>query len=84
ARVLYQSLLIGKEMILRGERDARRIQSQLEAYIKKEPLARIDYVSISNSQTLQEVQKIEGKTLIALAVWIGKTRLIDNIIVRQP
>lgn len=83
ARVLYQSLLIGREMILGGERDARRIQSQLEAYIKKEPLARIEYVSIRNPQTLQEVQKIEGKTLIALAVWIGKTRLIDNIIVRQ-
>ncbi|MGH7273165.1 MAG: pantoate--beta-alanine ligase, partial [Nitrospiria bacterium] len=83
ARVLYQSLPIGREMILRGERDARRIQSQLEAYIRKEPLARVDYVSISNPQTLQEVQKIEGKTLIALAVWIGKTRLIDNIIVRQ-
>jgi len=83
ARVLNQSLLIGREMILGGERDARRIQSQLEAYIKKEPLARIEYVSISNPQTLQEVQKIEGKTLIALVVWIGKTRLIDNIIVRQ-
>ena len=84
ARVLYQSLLIGKEMTLGGKREALLIRSQLEAYIRKEPLARIEYVSICDPQSLQEVQKIEGKTLIALAVWIGKTRLIDNIILRQP
>ena len=47
------------------------------------PYARIEYVSICDPQTLQEVQKIEGKTLIALAVWIGKTHLIDNLTVRQ-
>jgi pantoate--beta-alanine ligase len=82
ARVLYQALIIGKEMILNGEGNPLKIRAQMEAVIKKEPLARIEYVSLCHPKTLQEVQKVEGKTLIALAVWIGKTRLIDNILAK--
>jgi pantoate--beta-alanine ligase len=82
ARVLYQALRMGKEMILKGERDPLKIRSQMEGLIKKEGIARIEYLSICHPKTLQEIHKIEGKTLIALAVWIGKTRLIDNILIR--
>jgi len=82
ARVLYQALRVGKEMILKGERDPLKIRAQMEGLIKKEGMARIEYLSICHPKTLQEIHKIEGKTLLALAVWIGKTRLIDNILIR--
>ncbi len=81
ARVLYKSLLIGKKMISEGERDPSEIKFRMEELIKKEGIARVEYISICHPKTLQEVQKVEGKTLIVLAVWIGKTRLIDNILV---
>jgi pantoate--beta-alanine ligase len=82
ARLLYQALIVGRGMILGGEKDPLKIRSRLEPLIKKEGMARIEYISICHPETLQEVQKVEGKTLIALAVWIGKTRLIDNILVK--
>jgi pantoate--beta-alanine ligase len=80
ARVLYQALTLGKETILGGERDPLKIRGRLEALIQKEGRARIEYLSICHPETLQEVEEVEGKALIALAVWIGKTRLIDNIL----
>lgn len=80
ARILYQSLQAGREMILGGEKDPARIRSRLLAAIQKES-SRIDYVSICHPETLQEVEKIVGKVLIALAAWFGQTRLIDNILV---
>ncbi len=82
ARVLYQALIIGREMILGGERDPLKIRTRMEALIKKDGIARIEYLSICHPKTFQEVQKVEGKTHVALAVWIGKTRLIDNILVK--
>jgi len=81
ARVLYQALILGREMILSGERYALKIRNRMEILIKKDGMTRIEYISICHPKTLQEVQKVEGKILLALAVWIGKTRLIDNILV---
>ena len=52
----------------------------MERIVKKERLAKIDYISIVDGETLEDQESIEGKILLALAVWIGKTRLIDNII----
>jgi pantoate--beta-alanine ligase len=50
--------------------------------IAKEPLARIDYVAVCDPQTLREVEQITEAVLVALAVYIGKTRLIDNAVLR--
>ena len=80
ATILYKSLMLASEMYDSGERDARKIRSAMTDLIDKEPLARIDYISISDLQTLDELDRIEGKALVSLAVKLGKPRLIDNII----
>lgn len=77
--VLFLSLMIAKQMIEDGERHAVVIKKSIEKNIKNESLAEIDYVSIANIETLKEIEVIKGEVLIALAVKIGNTRLIDNI-----
>lgn len=82
ATILYESLKRAKELIERGERDARRIIKEMGRMISEKPRARIDYISIVETENLREVEEIEGEVLIALAVWFGKARLIDNIIIK--
>ena len=69
-------------MVESGERDSRKIVNQMKRMIREEKLAKIDYLKICDPQTLEDVQRIEGRTLVALAVWIGKTRLIDNMVIK--
>ena len=64
-----------------GERDANTIRGRITEMIEKEPLAEIDYISVVDVETLQELDKIEDKALVSIAVKIGSTRLIDNIVV---
>ena len=80
ALVLYRSLCLAQEMYKSGERNAGRIREAMIKLIQKEPLAQIDYVSIAHPETLEEVEKLAGPALVSLAVRIGPTRLIDNII----
>lgn len=79
ALVLSQSLSTAKNMLDAGERNAVTICNAIKEKIEAEPLARIDYVSIVDGKTLRSVSLIEHPVLIALAVYIGKTKLIDNI-----
>ena len=79
ALVLHKSLKQAEEMWQAGERDAAAIRSAVEGIISAEPQARIDYVSIADVETLEELQRIEGDALVSLAVFVGKVRLIDNI-----
>ncbi len=82
ATVLYKSLIKGKQMINQGIRDASIVRREMVRVIKKSsPSSRIDYVSIVDPDTLEEVKKIKGKVLIALAVYVGRARLIDNMLV---
>lgn len=78
ALILHKSLLLGKQMMEQGERDAAKVKEAIIQNIKTEPLARVDYVEIVNPDSLENIAVIEGKALIATAVYIGKTRLIDN------
>ena len=79
ALVLSRSLSIGKKMLDEGERSAAKIQEAITAEINREPLAEIDYVSIVDSLTLEDIEgDITAPILTALAVKIGSTRLIDN------
>jgi pantoate--beta-alanine ligase len=80
APVLYKSLLQAKDLFAIGERDSAVILEQMTATIQKEPLAKIDYVSIADSETLAELKKIKKSALVSMAVRFGNTRLIDNII----
>ncbi len=80
AVVLSRSLKVGKELIEKGEKNALKIISAIENEINKEKLAKIDYVEIVDMNKLQSVDKIEKTVLAAVAVYIGKTRLIDNFL----
>jgi len=83
ALVLYRSLCLAQEMYKSGEREAGKIREAMVKLIQKEPLAQIDYVSIAHPETLEEVEKLAGPALVSLAVKIGPTRLIDNIILTE-
>lgn len=80
ALVLWKSLNLAQDLWSKGERRAESIRQQMLGLIQKEPLARIDYVSIADPERLEEVAEIDQTALISLAVYVGKTRLIDNII----
>ncbi|MCR4604530.1 MAG: pantoate--beta-alanine ligase [Eubacterium sp.] len=81
ALVLSKSLKEGKALIEGGEKDASKVTSAIKAVIEAEPLAKIDYVEAVDFDTIEPITEIKNNTLIAIAVYIGKTRLIDNIIV---
>lgn len=83
ALVLSRSIFLGRQMVEKGERDCKKIIAAMTEEIEKEPLAKIDYVKIVNLDTVQQVEQIEGDILAAIAVYIGKTRLIDNFICEQ-
>ena len=83
ALVLSQAVRLGQTMVAEGETDARRILEAMTAHIQAEPLARIDYVSAVDGVTMLPVDTIQGSVLVAMAVYIGKTRLIDNFIVEK-
>ena len=82
ALILSKSLKKGKEAIESGEKDAKTIIAIIKNSLQSEPLARIDYVEVVDFENIQRVDKIEGETLVAIAVYIGKTRLIDNFITK--
>ncbi|TET87591.1 MAG: pantoate--beta-alanine ligase [Dehalococcoidia bacterium] len=79
ALVLWKSLNLAQQLWSQGERKAERMRQQMTALIQKEPLAKIDYVSIAEPETLEEIVEIDRTALVSLAVRIGRTRLIDNI-----
>ncbi len=80
ALVLSQALNLAQQLYTRGERDAEHIRQEMIGLIQKQPLAEIDYVSVANADTLDELDRVKPPALVSLAVKIGKTRLIDNIV----
>lgn len=81
ALCLSRSVFAGQKMVLAGEKDAGKIRQAMVEVIEAEPMARIDYVQIVDFRTLEDTDIVEGPVLAAMAVYIGKTRLIDNFIV---
>ena len=75
---LFQSLQQAQESVAQGTRDARQLIRGASELIRSYPHTRIDYVTVCDPHTLEDVNRVEGPTLMALAVWVGKTRLIDN------
>ncbi|OCA99698.1 pantoate--beta-alanine ligase [Clostridium beijerinckii] len=78
ALVLSRSLEIAKDALRKGERNANNIKNAIKEVLNSESLAKIDYVEIVDSDSLKSVEIIERNVLIPIAVYIGKTRLIDN------
>lgn len=81
ALVLSESVFLGQKMVAEGETDANKIVAAMTEHIQAQPLAKIDYVSAVDGVTMDPVDQIAGTVLVAMAVYIGKTRLIDNFIV---
>lgn len=79
ALCLQQALKTARRFYRQGERDARRIISAMKAGIAQIPSARVDYIAIVDHDTLQRAPRLDTPVLVALAVYIGKTRLIDNL-----
>lgn len=81
ALCLSRSLKLGREMIDNGEKDADKVVSAIKAEIEKEPMAKIDYVEMVDLDTLESINEVKAPLLTAMAVYVGKTRLIDNFII---
>jgi len=81
---LYRSLQKAQELIQKNERDADRILQEMKRILQSEPLVRMDYIQVCDVRTLEDIKSIEGDVVIALAAYLGKTRLIDNFVFRNP
>ncbi len=80
ATVLYRALVAAKERYEQGERNAEALRFVMRTVIKSEPLAREQYISAADPETLCELQLIDKNVLLSLAVQVGNARLIDNLI----
>ncbi|MEN6410701.1 MAG: pantoate--beta-alanine ligase [Anaerolineaceae bacterium] len=80
ALCLSKSLAAARQAYADGERDAHRLIETVMGVLNREPLAKVHYVSCADTNTLEELDTIKEKALISMAVYIGKTRLIDNLI----
>ena len=83
ALVINRSLNEGRKIIESGETNLNKVTEQIKLQIQKEPLAKIDYVKAVNADSIKPIDKADGKILVAAAVYIGKTRLIDNFIIER-
>ncbi|MBM3155654.1 MAG: pantoate--beta-alanine ligase [Chloroflexi bacterium] len=83
ALILSKSLSLARKLWSKGERNADIIRREMTSLIETEPLGTIDYVSVADAETLEELAKIDRPAVVSLAVKIGKTRLIDNIVMAR-
>ncbi len=83
ALILSKTIALGQKMVAEGETDAVKLVEAMKANIATEPMARIDYVKAVDGLTMQQVTEVKAPLLVAMAVYIGKTRLIDNFSVES-
>lgn len=81
AVILYKSLKAGKALIEAGERSSKKVIDEITKVLNTEPLAKVDYVSVVDNINIQPIDTIKGEVLVAIAVYIGTTREIDNFII---
>jgi pantoate--beta-alanine ligase len=79
AGCLYSAVNAAREAYEAGERSAEVLRARMTDAIAAEPLARVDYISVADAETLAELQRISGPALAMVAAWIGRTRLTDNM-----
>jgi len=84
ATVLYRALCAGRDAILAGERDAKKVKVLVEQVIATEPLVKTEYVDVADAETLEPLTDLQGEVLISLAARVGVARLIDNITATVP
>jgi pantoate--beta-alanine ligase len=81
APIIYEALKKGREMIEAGETDPARVRERIEAVMRRAPALQIEYISLVDPETLEDVKRIGRAVLIAVAARLGPARLIDNIVV---
>lgn len=81
ALILSKTIFMGQKMVEEGETDAVKLVEAMKKNIETEPLAKIDYVKAVDGLTMQQVTELKSPALVAMAVYIGKTRLIDNFMI---
>jgi pantoate--beta-alanine ligase len=79
ATVLVRALRAASDAVLAGERDAGKLRRVLADVLATEPSVRVDYAEVVDAHDLRPVDRLEGDTLVALAAFVGRTRLIDNV-----
>jgi pantoate--beta-alanine ligase len=79
ATILFRALTLALQLRRGGENDANKLREQMTSLVQKETLAQIDYISIADAETLEELNLIDRPALASLAVRVGNTRLIDNM-----
>jgi pantoate--beta-alanine ligase len=79
APVIYRALTRGAELVRQGERRASIVREEIRRMIEQRGIGRLDYVSIVDTDQLQELEQLHGEVLIAVAAWFGRARLIDNM-----
>ena len=84
ATVLFRALSAGRRIIMAGERGNKAVLAAIRGVLAREPLARVEYLQITDAGTLEDISSIKGRVLMALAVRVGGTRLIDNMCVSAP
>jgi pantoate--beta-alanine ligase len=80
ATILFRALTAARAAYDSGERDAGQLRGRVSEIVATEPLARMQYVSCADADSLEELTTLDGKALLSMAVYIGKTRLIDNFV----
>ena len=80
ATVLYRSLSAARAAYENGEREAEKLRQVMKDVLAAEPLAEVQYISCADYNTLEELETVTGKALLSMAVFVGKTRLIDNFV----
>jgi pantoate--beta-alanine ligase len=84
ATILHKALKQAKKAFKEGERNAGRLADIIRSTVETEPRARLDYVTIADAETLEKLDRLDDRpTLVALAAYVGKTRLIDNVILNK-
>jgi len=78
---IYQSLILAKNMLLSGERDTEKIKNEMRKFLESAKLIKIQYIDIVDADTLKPLKNAQGRVMVALAAFLGRARLIDNIIV---
>ena len=81
ATILYKSLCAGKALIENGEKNSEKVKDAIRNVLNTEPLAKVDYVEVVDNTNIQPIDTIKGEVLVAIAVYIGTTREIDNFII---
>ena len=84
AGALFKTLTAAKSLLRTGERSAKKVRDTMIRRIGDEPLARLEYAAVADAATLDELRVVKGRAVLLLAVWIGKTRLIDNMVIACP